>query len=158
MTKLKDISLVVYDFDGVMTDNRVYVDQHGTESVCCNRADGLGVGIIRALGVTQVIISTEKNPVVQARAKKLGLEAIHGVDAKESILREFCQQRDLPLGEVAYIGNDVNDLEAMALVGLKVCPLDAHDRIKEISDIIVGKVGGDGVIRAFADQVQAARS
>jgi len=105
-----------------------------------------------------VIISTEKNPVVQARAKKLGLEAIHGVDAKESILREFCQQRDLPLGEVAYIGNDVNDLEAMALVGLKVCPLDAHDRIKEISDIIVGKVGGDGVIRAFADQVQAARS
>jgi len=143
----KKIKLIVYDFDGVMTDNRVIVDQDGKESVVVNRADGLAVGILRKKGIEQVIITTETNPVVIARAQKLKLPVIHSVEDKRKVLEEFCKKNKIALENVVYIGNDINDIEAMKLVGWPVCPADAADEVKRISKVVLNIKGGEGVIR-----------
>jgi len=148
---LKDITLVVYDFDGVMTDNRVLVREDGMEAVMCNRSDGWGVGIIRRLGVEQVILSTEENPVVLARARKIRLEAVHGCSDKESGLRDLAQARGVPLEHILYVGNDTNDLGAMSIAGMSIAPADAHPDILAVADHITASRGGHGVVRELAD-------
>jgi len=151
------VKLAVYDFDGVMTDNTVTVSQDGHESVSANRSDGLGIGMIRKLGMEQLILSTETNPVVKARADKIGLEAIHGVGDKASVLLELVGKRGISLAEVLYVGNDTNDSDAMALVGFKVAPADAHPSILALADYITDAPGGRGVIRELADVLIAAK-
>ncbi len=151
------IKLVVYDFDGVMTDNRVMVDQDGRESVAANRSDGLGVGLIRSLGLEQVILSTETNPVVKARADKIGLEAIHGIRDKGSALIELAEKRNLSVADILFAGNDVNDADAMGLAGFKVAPADAHPSILALADYVTEAPGGHGVIRELADILAAGR-
>ena len=123
---MNSIILIVYDFDGVMTDNKVYVDQNGNEMVQVSRADGLGVEGIRKLGLQQIILSTETNPVVAARAKKLDLFCIQGVNNKVQALVDYCENLQIELSNVAYVGNDINDLEVMKIVGTTLCPADAH--------------------------------
>jgi len=145
------IDLIVYDFDGVMTDNRVLVHQDGSESVMANRADGLGVSIIKQLAIPQLILSTEKNPVVQARARKLNLELIQGCDNKRQALIDYCQEYNYNIERVAYIGNDINDLEAMGIVGYPIAPADAHDKIKQLAMMVTNAAGGYGVIKEFAE-------
>jgi len=149
--------LVVYDFDGVMTDNTVSVDQDGREYIRANRSDGMGVGIIRKLGLEQVILSTEVNPVVKARADKIRLEAIHGIRDKASALLELADKRSISVAEVLFVGNDVNDAAGMALAGFKVAPADAHPSILAQADYITAAKGGEGVIRELADVLSAAR-
>ena len=149
--KLSSLSLIVYDFDGVMTDNKVYVDQDGKERVQVNRADGLGIAEIKKLGIEQIIISTEKNPVVAARAKKLEIPCFHGVDDKKEILLEFCVKNNIDLQRVAYVGNDINDLEVMTIVGYSFCPNDSHESIKKIANYLLKTKGGNGVIRELLD-------
>jgi len=148
---MKPIKLLVYDFDGVLTDNKVYVDQHGNEIVQVNRADGLGIFEIRKLGIQQIILSTETNPVVATRAKKLNLFCIQGIDNKAEALAEYCNAHQISLSDVAYVGNDINDLEVMELVGTTYCPADAHTSIKEISQCILVTKGGEGVSREILD-------
>ena len=150
---MNSIILIVYDFDGVMTDNKVYVDQHGNEMVQVNRADGLGISEIRKLGIQQIILSTETNTVVSARAKKLNLFCLQGVDNKAQALTEYCNVHQISLSDVAYVGNDINDLEVMKLVGITFCPADAHVSIKEISQYILESKGGEGVSREILDQL-----
>ncbi len=145
------INLVVYDFDGVMTDNHVMVSQDGSESVTVNRADGLGVDLIRTFGIPQMIISTETNPVVQARAKKLKLDVIDSCDDKKAALISYCTKHDYELKKVIYIGNDVNDIAAMKTVGYPIAPADAHPEVKAIAKITTRARGGEGVIRELAD-------
>ena len=145
--KLKKIELIVYDFDGVMTDNKVYVDQFGKESVQVNRGDGLGVSEIKKIGIRQIIISTEKNAVVSTRAKKLKIECLQGVDNKQIVLKDYCKQKKIPIEGVAFVGNDINDLDAMEMAGYAFCPADAHRSIKRISDHTFQAKGGSGVIR-----------
>lgn len=118
--KWRDISLIVSDFDGVMTDDRILVDETGKESAYVCRADGQGINILRALGIELVIISTEINEVVQKRADKLKVACIHGVGDKAGCMKRFCAEKDIPLNRVAYIGNDVNDYDAMLLAGIKI--------------------------------------
>ena len=149
----KDIDLIVYDFDGVMTDNRVFVIQDGTEAVVVNRADGLGVGRIRASGIPQLILSTETNPVVKARAAKLGLEVIASCDDKRIALGSFCKQNGYDLQKVIYVGNDLNDLEVMNIVGFPVAPADAHSDIKNVAKLITKAKGGEGVVRELSDLI-----
>ena len=148
---MNSIKLLVYDFDGVMTDNKVYVDQRGNEMVQVSRADGLGISEIRKLGIQQIILSTETNTVVSARAKKLDLFCIQGVANKAQALTEYCVNHQIELSEAAYVGNDINDLEVMKLVGTTFCPADAYTSIKEISQCILTSKGGEGVSREILD-------
>ena len=150
MSKFK-LELIVYDFDGVMTNNKVYLSQNGNETVQVNRADGLGVSEIKILGIEQIIISTETNPVVTTRANKLGINCLQGVENKKEALNKYCKKNDLDLKNVAYVGNDINDKEAMEIVGFTFCPVDAHGSIKKISNHILDTKGGNGVIRELLD-------
>jgi len=145
------LTLIVYDFDGVMTDNKVYVDQSGREMVQVNRSDGLGVSEIKKLGIEQIIISTEKNSVVSARASKLSIPCLQGIENKKDVLIKFCQNNDYDLEYVAYVGNDINDKDAMGIVGYSFCPIDAYGSIKKISNHILDTKGGNGVIRELFD-------
>ena len=145
------MELIVYDFDGVMTDNKVYVDNNGKEMVQVNRADGLGVAEIKKLGIEQIIISTEKNPVVTTRAKKLDIFCLQGIDNKQATLINYCKKNDIDIKNVAYVGNDINDLEAMKLVGMTFCPADAHYSIKQVSQHVLKTKGGHGAIRELLD-------
>ena len=127
------IKLIVYDFDGVMTNNKVYVDQKGNETVKVNRSDGLGVAEIKKLGIHQIIISTEKNPVVAKRANKIGINCLQDIGNKRKALEENCKKNNINLNQVIYVGNDINDKEAMEIAGITICPADAHESIKNIS-------------------------
>ncbi len=142
-------SLIVYDFDGVMTDNRVLTLEDGTEGVFVSRSDGWAIARIRDLGIPQVIISTEENPVVAARAKKLKLEAIHGVGDKAAVLTDYAGRHGCDLTRTAYLGNDVNDLAAMKLVGIPVAPADSHPEILAIATHVLNANGGAHVVREF---------
>ena len=148
--RAKDLDLIVYDFDGVMTDNRVLVDQNGREAVFCSRADGLGVGMIRDLGVAQMILSTEANPVVSARAAKLNLPVVQGCADKAQALSRLMHERNLDPARVLFLGNDVNDLAAMLLVGWPAAPADAAPEILEMARYVTRAVGGKGVVRELA--------
>jgi len=146
-----NVSLIAYDFDGVMTNNQVLVSQDGIESVLCNRGDGLGIDRIRALGIEQMIISTEPNPIVKARALKLKLDVIYNCENKLKAITEICSTRNIDRENVVFVGNDLNDYEAMSFVGIPVCPNDAYPTIKEIAKLVLSANGGDGVIRELSD-------
>ena len=128
---IKDIQLIVYDFDGVMTDNKVIIFEDGRELIVANRSDGLGVEILKKRGISQIILSTESNDVVRARAKKLNLSVIYACEDKKRVLIEYCKKRGYNLSKVVYVGNDINDLEAMEIVGYPIAPADAHIEIKK---------------------------
>ena len=150
---IKNIDLVVYDFDGVMTDNRVLVFQDGTEAVFANRSDGLGVEMISTMGLRQMILSTETNPVVQSRANKLNLKVIHGVKDKAIALRDYCFKHKIDLSRVLYVGNDLNDLGVMKIVGHTIAPADANLQIAVQAQIITQAKGGEGVIKEIAEHI-----
>lgn len=147
------IKLIVYDFDGVMTDNKAFIDQDGNEMVQVNRSDGLGISEIRKLRLEQVIISSEKNPVVSARAKKLGIKCLQGVDNKKNVLTDYYSKHKIDPSDICFVGNDINDFDAMSICGLRLCPSDAHNKIKKISTFILNSKGGDGVIRELFDLI-----
>ena len=148
-----NIKLFVYDFDGVMTNNKVYVDQNGKESVQVNRADGLAISQFKKLNYSQIIISTETNKVVLKRAEKLKISAFVGIDDKSNILKKYCSDKKIKLNEVCYVGNDTNDLEAMKIAGFSFCPNDSDPQIKKICKIILKKNGGDGVIKEIYNYI-----
>ena len=148
--KREEIDLIVYDFDGVMTDNRVIVMEDGTEGVMANRADGLGVNRFREMGLPQLILSTETNTVVEARGSKLGLKVISSCKDKELALRSYCEQNNYDLGRVVYVGNDINDIEVMKIVGFPVATADAHPKTKAVAKVITRSKGGEGVVRELA--------
>ena len=141
------IKCIAYDFDGVMTDNTVYVDQEGRESVRVNRSDGLAISRLKNMGYRQVIISTEKNPVVSARAHKLKIDVMQDISDKGEALKVYCSEHRILPREVLYIGNDVNDIPAMRIAGIRGAPIDACKEIIEMADWVSGVKGGRGVIR-----------
>jgi YrbI family 3-deoxy-D-manno-octulosonate 8-phosphate phosphatase len=148
------LGLFLYDFDGVMTDNKVIVGEDGQENVVCNRSDGLAVSKIKQWGIPQIIISTEKNRVVASRAAKLGIPVIQGVDNKKEAVFSYCNELHINPSETLYIGNDLNDLEAMLAVGYPMCPNDAYKEIKEIAKLVLPAKGGCGVIRELLNILQ----
>lgn len=144
--------LLILDFDGVLTDNKVYVDQNGLESVCCDRSDGLAFGILKSLNIKTVILSKEQNPVVSARAHKLDIEVMQGVDNKLEKLREFSHKNQIPLSSVMYVGNDINDIDSMEAVGYSVAVFDAYPQVKRTADMILEKPGGRGAVRELTEK------
>jgi YrbI family 3-deoxy-D-manno-octulosonate 8-phosphate phosphatase len=147
------IRLFLYDFDGVLTDNSVLVNEDGIEAVFCNRSDGLAISRIKGMGIAQAIISTEMNKVVSVRAAKLGIPVIQGIDNKKKAVLVYCEKLKIGEEETLYIGNDLNDLEAMLIVGFPVCPNDAYPEIKRISKLVLPVPGGKGVVRELINHV-----
>jgi len=147
------ISGVVTDFDGVHTADRVTVDEHGVESVTVNRSDGMGIALLRAAGLPVLILSTERNGVVAARARKLGVEAVTGCDDKLTALQKWASRHRLCLGDVAYLGNDVNDLDCLRAVGWPVAVPDAHPAVLHAARLVLSRRGGDGAVRELAERI-----
>ena len=146
-----DVDAVVTDFDGVHTDDRVLVGEDGGEFVVTNRSDGMGVRMLREAGVPLLILSTEVNPVVSARARKLGVDVRQGLDDKAGALLEWSTAKGFDLSRVAYLGNDVNDLACLALVGWPVAVADAHPLVVAAARVVLTRRGGDGAVRELAE-------
>lgn len=155
--KLSDVHTISFDFDGVFTDNKVWVDQEGRESVRCDRADGLAFDMLRYfknkknLSFDFFILSKESNPVVTARASKLKIPCFHGIKNKLCFMREYFLSRNMAFDGLIYFGNDLNDFSLMNQAGYSVAPQDAHPIIKEIADLVLEKKGGEGCVREFIE-------
>lgn len=149
------IKLVIVDFDGTMTDNRVIVDEDGREQVACNRSDGWGVRMLKNAGIDVVCLTSEENPVVLRRCEKLKIECINGVLDKEAKIREMLAKRNLTPGQAAFVCNDINDIPAMNAVGLPIAVGDAHIKAKRRARLILSKCGGQGVLLEVAEMLTA---
>jgi N-acylneuraminate cytidylyltransferase len=149
--RLRRIGLVALDFDGVLTDNRVLVRGDGEESVLCDRGDGLGLAALRDRGLPIVVLSTEEHPVVGARCRKLRLPFRQGLADKASALRAVAAEYGVPLDDVLYVGNDVNDRDCLRLAGLAVVPRDAHPAVLADAGWILSHAGGRGAVRELCD-------
>ncbi|MES5816570.1 N-acylneuraminate cytidylyltransferase [Streptomyces sp. RG80] len=148
-----DIDAVVLDFDGTQTDDRVLIDADGKEFVSVHRGDGLGIAALRKSGLDMLILSSEQNPVVAARARKLKLPVLHGIDRKDLALKQWCEEQGIAPERVLYVGNDVNDLPCFALVGWPVAVASAHDVVRGAARAVTTVPGGDGAIREIASWI-----
>lgn len=151
------LRLVLFDFDGVFTDNMVYVMQDGTEAVRCSRADGIGLRRLERTGIHPMILSTEVNPVVSMRARKLQIECVQGCEDKAAALGEICRKRGIDRSAVAFVGNDLNDLACMSLVGLPIAVADAYPEVLAVARHRTLRRGGDGAVREVCDWISSLR-
>jgi len=149
--KFDDIDAFVFDFDGVLTDNLVYLDQNGKETVVCNRSDGIAFDVLRKLNKPSYIVSTEKNPVVTARAKKLNIKAYQAIEDKVIAVNDLAIKYGHDVEKLCYVGNDVNDYKAMKYCGFSACPSDSHSSVIDIADIVLISKGGQGVLRELLE-------
>jgi N-acylneuraminate cytidylyltransferase len=149
------IKLVICDFDGVITDNHVITDQDGRESVIASRSDSMHIKTLREKGIELMILSSEPNPVVLARAKKMGVEAIHnvGMQNKGLVMRDVLAQKNLKAEQVIYLGNDLNDLPCFEVGGWNVAVADAYPEVIRAADYVLTKAGGHGAIRELCEIV-----
>ncbi|MGX1851066.1 acylneuraminate cytidylyltransferase [Streptomyces sp. NBC_01456] len=145
-----DIDAVVLDFDGTQTDDRVLIDADGREIVAVHRGDGLGIAALRKAELKLLILSTETNPVVAARARKLRVPVLHGIDRKDLALKQWCEEAGIAPERVLYVGNDVNDLPCFDLVGWPVAVANAHDVVRGAARAVTATPGGSGAIREIA--------
>ena len=148
---LVDIKAIAFDFDGVFTDNRVYVMQTGEEAVVCDRSDGMGISMLRKAGIPLIIISTEKNPVVSVRAAKLNIDVLQGIENKLPVLNQWAAEIQLSIGQVAFIGNDINDVDCLKAAGLGIAVADAYPVAVDAAHFVLTKKGGQGAVREIAD-------
>ena len=155
---LSRVRMLVLDFDGVLTDNTVTVTSEGVESVTCWRGDGIGTAALEAAGVPVLVLSKERDPVVRMRCDKLGLECHQGVDDKAPMLVTLLAERGIDPADVAYVGNDVNDLGCLALVGMPVVVADAHPDVIAAACYVTRAPGGRGAVREVCDHIIAARA
>jgi len=149
------IDLIIFDFDGVITDNRVWTDQDGRETVAAYRSDSMHIRTLRSKGIETMIISSEPNPVVKARAKKMKVEAIHGVglDDKGKVLREVLERKKVNANNVVFVGNDINDLPAFEVAGWNVAVADAYPEVIRAADHVLTRNGGHGAVRELCELV-----
>lgn len=150
------LDLVVFDFDGVMTDDRVFLDQNGLEMVACSRGDGLGVERLRRIGVPMLILSKEQNPVVSARAAKLRIDCLQGVEDKVAAFSAYAAASGASPANTIFVGNDINDLPLLKFVGCPAAPGDARPEVLSEVRLILPAPGGRGAVRALADLIVAA--
>lgn len=148
-----ELDAILFDFDGVLTDNRVIVFEDGREGVVCNRADGLAFDFLREQEMPAYIVSTEKNPVVVARGRKLGIGALNGLSDKVAAITELCEREGYSADRLMFVANDVNDLSAMACCGYAVAVADAHPAVKSAADWVLRTNGGAGVAREIVEHV-----
>ena len=153
------VSAVVFDFDGVMTDNRAWVDGQGHEQVVVNRSDGLGLAALqRESNIEILVMSTEASPTVSARCRKLGIPFLTGLGDKADALKNWIKERAVDPAQVIYVGNDVNDLPCFSIVGCAFAPADAHPLIRRKADLILKNEGGKGAVREVCDLLMNLKS
>ncbi|MCR6629408.1 MAG: haloacid dehalogenase [Magnetospirillum sp.] len=156
--RIRRLRLMVFDFDGVFTDNAVIVFEDGREAVRCSRLDGFGLRRLEQVGVEPLILSTEKNQVVQARARKLKIKARNGLDDKLEALREEVAARGITFDQVGYVGNDINDATCLKAVGLPIVVADSHPEVLPLGRYRTTWLGGNGAVREICDLVHAVRT
>jgi len=152
---ISKVHTIVFDFDGVFTDNHVYVDSSGNELVKCSRADSYGLDLLRKIEAKKkldfFVLTTESNSVVHKRCKKMGIDCFDSQNNKQSFLEGWLKKNrgdfENPLPGVAYFGNDLNDLEVMSRVGISFAPADAHSSIKKVATFVLNSTGGSGFVR-----------
>ena len=155
----KSIHTIVFDFDGVFTNNKVWVDQRGIESVRCDRGDGLALDLLRRFinehewNLNYFILSKEANPVVSARAKKLLMRCVQGNSNKAEYLIDYLSENNCSSDGLVYVGNDLNDLAAMCLAGFSIAPSDAHPLICQNADLVLRSRGGEGFVREIIETI-----
>jgi YrbI family 3-deoxy-D-manno-octulosonate 8-phosphate phosphatase len=147
-------SALILDFDGVFTDNKVLVSETGEEYVRCDRSDGHGIALLKKRGVPIIVLSTERNPVVGVRLKKLNIEHYSGLEDKHGKLIEWSKRNSIDLSKAIYVGNDVNDIDCMKAVGCSVATNDAYPEVKAIASITLDSKGGSGAVREICDLVR----
>ena len=146
------IGAIIFDFDGVFTDNKVYISEVGQESVRCCRGDGMGIAQLKKrLAPPMLILSSEINKVVLLRGKKLKIQVIQSCCDKKKVLKEWASENNIDAKDIIYVGNDINDLECMQFVGCAIAPANAVQTIKNTADIVLSSDGGEGAIREFTD-------
>ena len=148
---IRKIRLIAFDFDGVFTDNLVYVFEDGREAVRCSRGDGMGLQKLKRLGIEAIIISTEQNPVVTARAQKLKIRCLQDCRDKRAELEKITQEMGISLAEVAFVGSDINDEACLTSVGMPIVVQDAHPDVLPLARYRTRKTGGNGAVREICD-------
>ena len=151
--RLRTLRLVIFDFDGVFTDNRVWITEHGVEQVCCNRSDGLGLARLRELNIATVILSTETNPVVSVRAAKLKTPCHQSIDDKRAGVLHLMAKYGVDSEQTAFVGNDINDIPAFGVVGLAIATSDAFMEAHAHAHFVTEIAGGRGAVRELCDQI-----
>jgi YrbI family 3-deoxy-D-manno-octulosonate 8-phosphate phosphatase len=154
---LERVRLAVFDFDGVFTDNRVWVNEQGEETLAFSRSDGLGMRRLEEVGVRPLIVSMERNPIVSARAGKLQVDCVQGVEDKLAVLHQRTGELGVALEATAYVGNDINDVDCLRAVGVPVVPADAWPEVKPLAAWVLSRAGGSGCVREFCDAVWEAQ-
>ena len=150
---MNQIKVIFTDFDGVLTDNKVYVLSNGLECVCCSRSDGLAINALEKSGIKVIIISTETNDVVKIRGEKLGVETFYGIKNKKNFLENFIKERNFNINDILFIGNDINDIGAINIVKFSACPADSHVEVRNKVSHILNTKGGEGVLRELTENV-----
>ncbi len=148
--------IIFTDFDGCLTDDRVWLNQDGEEFVAANRKDGLAIKRLKNLGIQVVIASTETNKVVLARGNKIGVEVLQGLEDKAEAIEQYLKQKNLSWNDVCYIGNDLNDLGAIERANLSLCPADAVKKVRKTVDIVLKTNGGKGILSEIATDLEKA--
>ena len=155
LDKVQKPKILFTDFDGCLTDDRVWLNQEGEEFVAANRKDGLAVKRLKNLGIQIVITSTETNKVVLARGNKIGVEVLQGLSDKATSIEQYLNQKNLSWEDVWYIGNDVNDLGAIRKAKFSICPSDAVKAVKKEVDLKLKTKGGSGVLSELATLLES---
>ncbi|HEX2839432.1 MAG TPA: HAD hydrolase family protein [Phycisphaerales bacterium] len=155
---LKGVQLLIFDFDGVWTSNQVLVLEDGTEGVLCNRTDGLGLGMLRDSGLAMLVLSAEVNPVVSKRCEKLRIPCVQGEKDKSAALTRVLAKRKVRPEHAAYVGNDVNDLPCMRMVGVSIAVSDAWEGVADEATFVTRRAGGFGAVREVCEWFLAARN
>lgn len=148
---IQNIKLVIFDFDGVFTDNSVFIDQNGVESVRCSRSDGLGLRLLDKMNIQYCIVSSESNSVVISRAKKLDIDVTHGHDDKLPIVKKIAKDKKINMRNIAYVGNDINDIDCLQIVGLPIAVADSFPEVLSIAKYKTKRLGGYGAVREVCD-------
>jgi YrbI family 3-deoxy-D-manno-octulosonate 8-phosphate phosphatase len=154
---LTAVRFAVFDFDGVFSDNRVWTNDSGEESVACFRGDTMGLRRLDEVGIEYLILTSETNDAVAARARKIRADCIKGIEDKLPVLRAEVERRGVSLAETSYVGNDVNDAECLAAVGFPVVPADAWAEVVPLARLVLARAGGHGCVREFCDAVWRAK-
>ena len=155
LSNTKIPKIIFTDFDGCLTDDRVWLNLDGEEFVAANRKDGLAVRRLKNLGIQVVIASTETNKVVLARGNKIGVDVLQGLADKAEAIEQYLYQKNLSWEDVWYVGNDVNDLGAIKKARLSFCPADAVKKVRKSVDVVLKTNGGYGILEEIVTTLES---